>query len=211
MRQKSTFLSIKRHNFKLIADFIRFVGYLRVLSSAHRAVSVRPALEKVAAELNEKLAKISGCITKMDANVSAGVAGASVRVTVALDESDVRPKCIIWANEVGGSEGSALRRAEEKVNAQLSNLRGQIAGFHLQSIAPPLVRRTYVTLIVAVNQRIPEEVGKLTADERRGRLAAAIHMLGNDPNAVNLSHVAKIFDVSRDVIYEDLKKLGTKR
>jgi len=73
------------------------------------------------------------------------------------------------------------------------------------------VRRTYVTLIVAVNQRIPEEVGKLTADERRGRLAAAIHMLGNDPNAVNLSHVAKIFDVSRDVIYEDLKKLGTRR
>jgi len=204
-------LSIKRQNYKLIVDSIRFVGYLRVLSSTHRAVSVRPALEKVAAELNEKLAKISGCITKMDANVSAGVAGASVRVTVALDESDVRPKCIIWANEVGVNEGSALRRAEEKVNAQLSELRGQIAGFHLQSIAPPLVRRTYVTLIVAVNQRILEEVGKLTADERRGRLAAAIHMLGNDPNAVNLSHVAKIFDVSRDVIYEDLKKLGTRR
>ena len=182
-----------------------------MISSAHRAVSVRPALEKVAAELNEKLAKIPGCITKMDANVSAGVAGASVRVTVALDESDIHPKYIIWANEVGVNEGSALRRAEEKVNAQLSELRGQIAGFHLQSIAPPLVRRTYVTLIVAVNQRMPEEVGKLTADERRERLAAAIHMLGNDPNAVNLSHVAKIFDVSRDVIYEDLKKLGTRR
>ena len=211
MRQKSTFLSIKRHNFKLIVDSLRFVGYLRVLSSTHRAVSVRPALEKVAAELNEKLAKIPGYITKMDANVSAGVAGASVRVTVALDESDVRPKCIIWANEVGRNEGSAIRRAEEKVNVQLSKLRGQIAGFHLQSIAPPLVRRTYVTLIVAVNQQIPEKVGKLTADERRERLAAAIHMLGNDPNAVNLSHIAKIFDVSRDVIYEDLKKLGAKR
>jgi len=196
-----------------MADSIRFVGYLRVLSSAHRAVSVRPALEKVAAELNEKLAKIPGCITKMDANISAGVAGASVRVTVALDESDIRPKCIIWANEVGGNETNALRRAEEKVNTQLSKLRGQIAGFHLQSIGPPLVRRIYVgvTLIVAVNQQIPKEVGKLTADERRGRLAAAIHMLGNDPNAVNLSHVAKIFDVSRDVIYEDLKKLGTRR
>ena len=147
----------------------------------------------------------------MDANVSAGVAGASAWITVALDENAIRPKCIIWANEVGGNEGSALRRAEEKVNTQLSKLRGEIAGFHLQSIAPPLVRRTYVTLIVAVNQQIPEKVGKLTADERRERLAAAIHMLGNDPNAVNLSHVAKIFDVSRDVIYEDLKKLGTKR
>lgn len=194
-----------------MVNSLRFVGYLRVLSSTHRAVSVRPALEKVTGELNEKLTKIPGCITKMDADVSAGVAGASVRVTVALDESDIRPKCIIWANEMGGSEGSAIRRAEEKVNVQLSKLRGQIAGFHLQSIAPPLVRRTYATLIVAVNQQIPEKVGKLTADERRERLAAAMHMLGNDPNAVNLSHVAKIFDVSRDVIYEDLKKLGTKR
>lgn len=174
-------------------------------------MSVRPALEKVAAELNEKLAKVPGFITEMDADVSAGVAGASVRVTVVLDESDIRPKYILWANEVGGNEGIALRRAEEKVNARLNKLRGQVAGFHLQSIAPPLVRRTYITLIVAVNEQIQARVGKLTADERRERLAAVINMLGNDPNAVNLSHVAKMFDVSRDVIYEDLKKLGIKR
>jgi hypothetical protein len=199
------------HNFLINGRFLRFGKHLQILSSTHRAVSVKPALEKVVAELNEKLAKIPGYITKMDADVSAGVAGASVRVVVVVDESDIRPKYIIWANEVGGDEGSALRRAEEKVNAQLNKLRGEVAGFHLQSIAPPLVRRTYVTLIVAVNEKIPAKVGRLTADERRERLAAAIQMLGNDPNAVNLSHIAKIFDVSRDVIYEDLKKLGIKR
>lgn len=184
---------------------------MQILSGTHRAVSVKPALEKVAAELNEKLAKVPGVITKMDADVSAGMAGASVRITVALDESDIRPKRILWANEVGGNEGVALQRAEEKVNAQLSKLRGEVAGFHLQSIAPPLVRRTYVTLIVAVNEQIPRNVGKLTADERRERLAAAVQMLGGDPKAVNLSHIAKIFGVSRDVIYEDLKKLGAER
>jgi hypothetical protein len=174
-------------------------------------VSVKPALEKVAAELNEKLAKVQGFITKMDADVSAGVAGASVRITVVLDESDIRSKYILWANEVGGNEGIALRRAEEKINTRLSKLRGQVAGFHLQSIAPPLVRRTYVTLIVAVNEQIQAKVGRLTADERRERLAAAVQMLGGDPKTVNLSHLAKIFGVSRDVIYEDLKKLGAKR
>lgn len=184
---------------------------MQILSSTHRAVSVKPALEKVAAELNEKLAKIPGYITKMEADIGAGVAGASVRVVVVVDESEIRPKYIIWANEVGGDEGSALRRAEEKINAQLGKLRGEVAGFHLQSIAPPLVRRTYITLVVAVNEQIPAKVGKLTADERRERLAAVIQMLGNDPNVVNLSHIAKIFDVSRDVIYEDLKKLGIKR
>ena len=184
---------------------------MQILSSTHRAVSVKPALEKVAAELNERLAKVPGFITKMDADVSAGVAGASVRITLALDESNICPKRILWANEVGGNEGIALRRAEEKLNVQLGKLRGEIAGFHLQSIAPPLVRRTYVTLIVAVNEQISEKVGKLTADERRERLAAAVQMLGGDPKAVNLSHIAKIFGVSRDVIYEDLKKLGAER
>jgi hypothetical protein len=173
-------------------------------------MSVKPALEKVTAELNEKLAKIPGYITKMEADIGAGVAGASVRVVVVVDESEICPKYIIWANEVGGDEGSALQRAEEKLNAQLNKIRGEVAGFHLQSIAPPLVRRTYVTLIVAVNEQMPAKVGKLTADERRERLAAVIRMLGNDPNAVNLSHIAKIFDVSRDVIYEDLKTLGVK-
>jgi predicted DNA-binding transcriptional regulator YafY len=147
----------------------------------------------------------------MEASVDSGWAGATVRIALVVDESDVRPKCVLWANEVGGSEGSALRRAQEKINAQLAKLRGEIAGFYLKFITPPLPKRAYATLIVAVNEEVPKKVGKLSLGERRERLAAVLRLFGNDSKVINLARVAKILGVSRDTIYKDLQELGIER
>ncbi len=172
---------------------------------------MRRALERATAEINQMLAKTQGRITKLDANIDSGLAGATVRVVVAVDESDVRPKCIQWANEVGSSEETALRRAREKINAQLARLRGEIVGVYLKFITPPIPKRTYATLIVAVNEEVPEKVGKLSSEERRERLAAVLRLLGNDSRAINLAQMANIFGVSRDTIYKDLRDLGVER
>ena len=172
---------------------------------------MRKALERTAAELNEMLANTQGRITKLDANIDSGISGATARIVTAVDESDLRPKCIFWANEAGSNEGTALRRAQEKINVQLAKLRGEIAGFYLKFITPPLPKRTYATLIVAVNEEVPKKVGKPSSGERRERLAAMLRLLGNDPRAINLAQVAKIFGVSRDTIYKDLHDLGIER
>lgn len=184
---------------------------MRVFSSVRRGGNVRKALERAAGELNEMLAGAQGRITEMDARVDSGIAGATARIVAVVDESDLRPKCILWANEVGRSEEVALRRAREKINAQLSKIRGEIAGFYLKFITPPLPKRTYATIIVAVNEEVTEKIGKLGMEERRERLAAVLRLLGNDPKAINLVRVAKAFGVSRDTIYKDLQDLGTKR
>jgi DNA invertase Pin-like site-specific DNA recombinase len=147
----------------------------------------------------------------LDADIHSGISGATARLVVAVDESDLRPKCILWANEAGDSEGAAFRRAQEKINIQLAKLRGEIAGFYSKVIAPPLPKRTYVTLIVAVNEEVPEEISELDSSERRERLAALLRLLGNDTRAINLARIAKIFGVSRDTVYKDLEKLGAKR
>lgn len=172
---------------------------------------MRKALEKTAAELNRTLAKAPGCITKLEANIDSGVSGATARIVVIVDESDLRPKYVLWANEAGGSDEAALRRAQDKINAQMAKLRGEIAGFYLKFITPPLPKRTYATLIVAVNEEVHEKVGGLSSEERKERLAAMLRLLGNDPRAINLAHVAKIFGVSRDTIYKDLQDLGIER
>lgn len=174
-------------------------------------MTVQKALEKTAAELNELLAKAPGRITKLDANIYSGISGATARMVVAVDGRDFRPKSIIWANEVGNSEESALRRAQEKINARLAKLHGEIAEFYLKFITPPLPKRTYATLIVAVNEDMPEKMGKLNPNERRERLAAMLRLLGNDSQAINLAHVARVFGVSRDTVYKDLEDLGIER
>lgn len=172
---------------------------------------MRKALERTATEINGMLAKTQGRITKLDANVDSGISGATVRVVAIVDESDLRPKYILWANEAGGNDRTALRRAQEKINVQLAKLRGEIAEFYLKFINPPLPKRIYATLIVAVNEEVPEKVGKLGSGERRERLAAMLRLLGNDSKAINLAQVAKIFGISRDTVYKDLQDLGIER
>ncbi len=172
---------------------------------------MRKALKRTANEINEKLAKMQGCITRMDVNVSSGLTGGIARIALVIDESDVRPKCILWVNEVGGSEAVALQRAQDKINARLSKLRGEIIGFYLKFITPPLTKRTYATLIVAVNEDVPRKISKLSLWERRERLTVLLRLLGNDAKAINLVQVAKRFGVSRDTIYNDLQELGMER
>ncbi len=189
-----------------------FIGEnLRVLSCVRHGGSVQKALERTTSELNELLAKTQGRITKLDANIDSGISGATVRIVTVVDESDLRPKCVIWANEVGGGEAAALSRAQEKINARLARLRGEVVGFYLKFITPPLPKRTYATIIVAVNEEVPKKVGRLSSEERRERLAAVLGLLGNDPKAINLAQMAKVFGVSRDTIYKDLHDLGVER
>jgi hypothetical protein len=172
---------------------------------------VRKALERAATELNQSLAKTQGRITNLDVNIYSGVVGAIVRLVIIVDERDFRPKRILWANETGSTDEKALRRAREKINAQLTKLRGEIAGFYLKFITPMIPKHTYATLIIAVNGELPKKVGKLDSGERREQLAAMLRLLNNDPKAINLVRVAKIFGVSRDTIYRDLEELGIKR
>ena len=150
-------------------------------------------------------------MTRMEASIDSGLAGATVRMIIVVEESDVRPKRIIWANEMGHDEGEALSRAQEKMNVQLAKVRGDVVGFYSKFITPPLPKRTYATLVVAVNGEVPKEVGRLSSEERRGRLAAVLRLLGNDPKAINITRAAKTLGVSRDTVYKDLQELGVGR
>lgn len=172
---------------------------------------MKKALKRATTELNEKLAKMQGCITRMEASVSSGLTGGIARIALVVDESDIRPKCILWVNEVGGSEAVALQRAQDKINARLVKLRGEMVGFYLKFITPPLTKRTYATLIVALNEEMPQKVEKLNLSERRERLAVILRLFGNDPKVINLAQVAKSFGVSRDTLYKDLQELGMER
>ncbi len=174
-------------------------------------MSVRKSLNRVATEVNEKLSKTLGRITKLDASIESGISGATVRIIVAVDESDLRPKSIVWANESGGNDEESLRHAQDKINEQMESIQGEIAGLYVKFIAPPLPKRTYATIIVAVNENLPKKIEKSTLYLRRERLASVLNLLANDPKSINIARVAKVLGVSRDTIYKDLQELGIKR
>lgn len=184
---------------------------LHILTSVEKAASVKQALKKVVSSLNGELAETPGQISRMDADVGVGMTGASARVIVVVDESEIVPKRLLWVNEPGGSEESALNRAEEELSKQLRDLTGKVAGFYLEFISPPVPRRTYATIIMAINERVPSEVKGAPTSERRSRLASALRSLGNDSKVINVSRLAEAFGVSRDTIYNDLREIGAER
>lgn len=183
---------------------------MKILTSIEKAPNVRKALEKAVKRLNDILRETPGRIARMDVSVDVGVTGATSRIIVAIDEKYFAYKYLVWANEPGRDENTAIRNAQSKINAQIKEGKGDIAGFYSKLISPPLLARTYSTIIVGINEDIKEK-RNLSREERRELLSSAVHLLGGDPKVINIAHLSKILGISRDTLYEDLRRLGFKR
>lgn len=183
---------------------------MRIVGVSRSAGDVKTALETAKKEINEKLEGLNGRITRFNASVDAGVGGASVEVTVCVEGIDPVEKKILGVNERGVGEQGALKRAEQAINEKLEKTQGEVAGFHVKTITTPL-QRTYTTIIAAVNKYRRIDPKGLHVKQRRERLKGVIRSLGDNPHALNISKVAEIFDVSRDIIYRDLEELGYRR
>lgn len=184
---------------------------MRIISSKYGGGTVKEALDRVGKEINRKLADTPGSISSFESEINVGFAGANVRLIVTVDEREIQNKRFIWVNRGGSNEEEALTKAEEEMNPVMEKIRGEIADFYIEFVSPPLPQRVYVTMIAGVNESVPEETEELTAKERRARIARIVNLLGNEPDAVNISKTAEIFGVSRDIIYRDLEKMGFER
>lgn len=184
---------------------------LEVLSSSKKESNVKKALKKSTKKINKELSKIPGSIANMNVNTQVGLSGASVNLSVTVEDKNERFKKILWANKGGSSEEKALERAKEEINPKISNIKGELADSYTEYISPPLPQKVYLTMVLAVNKKIPKNTKNLSARERRSRINEIISLAGGDPKIINISKIAKSFNVTRDVIYNDLEKLEINR
>jgi hypothetical protein len=182
---------------------------MRIISTAASGGTVGRALGKVVSELNSELSRMDGVITKAKTEISAGPSGAYVSISVAVAGAQPRKKRIIGVNERGSSRDEATMKAVRKINSILSKRKGEVVDVYTKTMTTPLPGRAYTTMVVAVNEDLIEKTND--AEHRRRRLKRVMELLENDPSAINISRVAKIFGVSRIVIYKDLEELGYKR
>jgi len=184
---------------------------LKVLGSIENGSTVEECLDRCAADLNDELSNVPGSIEGLECDVGAGPTGGNVRIVVFVGGERVRSKEIVWANCSGSNRENALSEALNRVNSETEDLEGEVADFHLDFISPPLPKRVYATLIVALNGKIPKKVDGLSPGERQERLLEVVTLLGGDPGVINISKVADAFDVSRETIYRDLHEIDFPR
>ncbi|MFQ6050546.1 MAG: hypothetical protein ACE5K4_02520 [Candidatus Hydrothermarchaeota archaeon] len=183
---------------------------MRIVGVCKSGSDVKTALEKAGEEINKKLTGIGGNIEKMRVSIEAGVGGAVIEIALSVSGDNYAKKKVVFVNERGISEEQALKNAERKINNILKDLNGSIADFFVKTTTTPIPGRVYSTIIVAINENSQTEI-PVDKGSRREILRNAISLLGGDPKALNISKVAEIFTVSRDIIYKDLEELGYKR
>ncbi len=184
---------------------------MRIIGSIENGGSVKEALQKIGKTTNEKLSNTPGSIAGIETNINVGLSGAKIQLILTIDDKKNKPKKILWTNKGGSNEGEALSKAQEELNPKIEKLSGEIADYHLEFLSPPLPQRIYVTIIIGINETIPQTTHNLDTEERRARLREIINQLGGEATAINISKTANVFGVTRDVIYRDIEKLGFSR
>ncbi|MCS4542023.1 MAG: HTH domain-containing protein, partial [Euryarchaeota archaeon] len=175
---------------------------MKIIATSKRATTVKAALEEAQREINQKLSQIDGRIIKMhaDARPLGGI-----EISVVVNGNEPHKKRILGVNESAISAELSIKKAQDRINQMASDTKGEIADFFIKTITAPF-GRTYTTMVLAVNERLIKPPNDLSAEERRDRIKSVLLMLNNDPRALNISHLAELFNVSRDIIYKDLEK-----
>lgn len=182
---------------------------MKIITRSESGRSVGAALKKCITEINLELETVDGEIIKAQSEVSAGPSGGQVAISVAVSGSAPYKKSVFGINHRGKSREASTKRATEKLNSLLADKKGDVVDVFTVSITTPFPRRTYTTIIAAVNEETL--IPALNASQRRARLNNILELLNGDPKSINISKVAEIFGVSRLIIYKDLEELGHKR
>ncbi len=184
---------------------------LKLISSSKKGSNVKKALEEATKEVNKNLINEKGSIAKINLKTNVGLPGASVDLLVTIDDKKQVNKKIAWVNAGGSTEEKALQRAKEEINPKINEIDGELADSHIEYISPPMPKKIYVTILLGINEKVPEKTENLTKSERRARIRQIINLTGGNAKIINISELAKTFNVSRDVIYNDLNKLDIER
>jgi hypothetical protein len=182
---------------------------MKIINEVASGGDVGKALANVVKKVNRELKKVDGKITKIEPDISAGPSGAYVGISVAVTGFQPRRKRIIGINERGRTRADSMRKASSKLNSFLASKRGEVVDIYTKTTTSPIPGRAYTTIIAAINEDEIETYAD--ANLRRQRLKRSLKLLENDPSTINVSRVAKIFGVSRIVIYKDLEELGFTR
>jgi hypothetical protein len=181
-----------------------------VVTKSKSENEVGKALELLIDEINDELEKTDGLISGIDCDVTVGPLDASVSASVFIDGTEPRRKFLIGVNAKGHSREYSMKKAEKLANVFLKDSGGAIAGSFVKTIST-LPGRVYTTLIIAVNGSSINDVQGIDTETRRERIKKGIELLGDDPSVLNIANLAKIFGISRTMIYKDLEIIGYKR
>jgi hypothetical protein len=131
---------------------------MELVSRTVSGIDIKSALILLMGEMNPILEKKEGKIVDASFGISAGPLGGMVEVTLALDGKGSHAKEILGVNARGTSSEESLERATEEMNQLLEGKGGEVVEVFAQTVATPIPKRVFTTLLLALNRESPGEI-----------------------------------------------------
>ncbi|AEC52344.1 hypothetical protein PNA2_1429 [Pyrococcus sp. NA2] len=169
--------------------------------------NVRECITKINKEILRKL-PISGRITKVKVKIEMG-AFFSLSISLIIDTSEAyRPGILV--DYAVGSKDEALSELQEKLNRKIP-VDAEILDFIWETYTTPVTRRTYIVGVLPYNRPLLRKYSDMKIEGRRKILSKVLELLNDNPKALNISELARMFGVSRDTIYNDIQQILKER
>ncbi|WP_297498206.1 hypothetical protein [Thermococcus sp.] len=136
-----------------------------------------------------------------------------MNLMVVVDVSPDLParKAILVDYSSGRGKEDAIKEVLGKVNGKMPD-DATIVGFEVKTYTTPVTRRTYAVAVVVYNTPMDKKpLSKFTVQERRQLLAGVLKAFEYNPRILNISELARVFEVSRDSIYYDIEQILKER
>ncbi|CAB50182.1 helix-turn-helix domain-containing protein [Pyrococcus abyssi] len=164
--------------------------------------NVRECIRKITEDATTKLPP-RGRIVNSRVRIEMG-AFFSLSITLVIDVSEPYKPGILVDYVIGGKENSILE-LEEKFNSLIPP-DAEIVDFSWETYTTPVTRRTYAVGVLTYNTPT-QELPELKFRDRRKVIAKVLELLNYNPKALNISELARMFNVSRDTIYNDIQQI----
>ena len=168
------------------------------------------SIESCVKEMNQKsveaLKNVPGTIRSSRISLSFG---AFMNLTIVMDITPfpASKKLVLVDYAVGKGKDGAISRVVEKINSKTPQ-NGELVDFEVKTYTTPVTRRTYAVGVIVCNVPMEQKsLKELTLQERRQFLAGVLRAFDYNPKVLNISELARVFGVSRDSIYYDIKQI----
>ena len=170
------------------------------------SASIESCVKELNRKAEEALVNTTGTIKSAKISLSFG---AFMNLTVTLSISPLPPakKLVLAEYSTGRGRDEAISRVLSKINSKTPPS-ADVVDFEVKTYTTPVTRRTYAVGVIACNVPIERNgLRELSLQERRQILAGVLKTFDYNPKVLNISELARVFGVSRDSIYYDIKQI----
>lgn len=180
---------------------------MRLIHVVCESASVEDCIKEFTSKIESALNASGGYIKSAKIDLTFG-AFMHLSASLLADPSNFGGR-VVAKYSTGRSRDRAIEGVLAEINPLINN--AEVVAFKIGTYTTPVTRKTYAVGVVAYNLPMKPATQITSTPDRRKLLAHVLSLFDYNPRVLNISELARIFNVSRDTIYHDIQQILKER